>query len=137
MHRHRHQEFLRFLRPIGAHTKSLDHVLGGIGALLFEGGAKSSQIYTRWLVAGNAGSFTDFMHERYAASATEAGTYVSGQVGQVATGLTDATIFLIWDGFLVVQGNKIMSLVPNANPAIGIVSEYHWMRLCSEQVTTL
>jgi len=75
-------------------------------------------------VAGNAGSFTDFMHERYAASATEAGTYVSGQVGQVATGLTDATIFLIWDGFLVVQGNKIMSLVPNANPAIGIVSEY-------------
>src|SRR5262245_9072219 len=84
----------------------LDHVLHGIGALLFDGGAKSSPRYGRLLMAGNAGSFTEFRHERYAASASEAGTYVSGQVGQVATGLTDATIFLIWDGFLVVQETK-------------------------------
>jgi hypothetical protein len=89
-------------------------------------GAKSSQVYARWLAAGNTGSFADFMASMngLAASATEAGTAVTGQVGQVGTGLADATIFRSGMDFLVVQGNRIMSYVPNANSAVGIVKEY-------------
>jgi hypothetical protein len=47
-----------------------------------------------------------------------------GQVGKVATGISNATIYRSGNSYLVVKDKIIMSYVPNVRPDVGVVKEY-------------
>ena len=94
---------------------------GAIPTLEGGAGSKISQQFARWLEAGGKGGWQDFLQDatNLANRAQAAGTSVTGTVGQ----LTNATIYREGSTYMVVQGGRIMSYVPNAS-AGGIVDVY-------------
>ncbi len=60
---------------------------------------------------------------RLAEQARASGDYVTGTVGRGSQALQDATIYRRGAEYLVVQGGRIMSYVPQAGPG-GVVAEF-------------
>lgn len=88
-------------------------------------GRKLTQQLTRWREIGGSGGATEFLEyaTRLSQQAQRAGTVATGRVGSSANALENATIYRVGKEYLVVQGNKIMSYVANADPG-GVAEEY-------------
>ena len=89
-------------------------------------GQKLGQQIARWRSeTGSTGGMKEFFAyaNSFAASAQNNGTVVTGTVGTGPNALHNATIYRNGNSYLMVQDNKIMSYVPNAEPG-RIVDEY-------------